>query len=66
MSAVTLHLGQWKLYLEVLMQSVNAHRPGICESGGGLYFGGCARFSPITVHTTLEGDFRHAGETGSG
>ena len=38
MSAVTLHLGQWKLYLEVLMQSVNAHRPGICESGGGLFW----------------------------
>lgn len=36
--AVTLCTGRQEPYVEVLMQAINAHLPGIYENGGGLYF----------------------------
>ncbi len=36
--AVTLCTGRQEPYVEVLMQAIDAHRPGIYENGGGLYF----------------------------
>jgi len=36
--AVTLCTGRQEPYVEVLMQAIDAHLPGIYENGGGLYF----------------------------
>jgi HAD superfamily hydrolase (TIGR01484 family) len=36
--AVTLCTGRQEPYVEVLMQAISAHLPGIYENGGGLYF----------------------------
>jgi HAD superfamily hydrolase (TIGR01484 family) len=36
--AITLCTGRQEPYVEVLMQAIDAHLPGIYENGGGLYF----------------------------
>lgn len=36
--AVTLCTGRQEPYVEVMMQAIDAHLPGIYENGGGLYF----------------------------
>ncbi len=47
--AVTLCTGRQEPYVEVLMQAIDAHWPGIYENGGGLYFPQQYRFveSPL-------------------
>jgi len=42
--AVTLCTGRQEPYVEVLMQAIDAHLPGIYENGGGLYFSREYRF----------------------
>ena len=42
--AVTLCTGRQEPYVEVLMQAIDAHMPGIYENGGGLYFPRAYRF----------------------
>ena len=43
--AVTLCTGRQEPYVEVLMQAIDAHMPGIYENGGGLYFPRTYRFA---------------------
>jgi hypothetical protein len=52
--------------MEVLRQSVNAHQPGIYESGGGLFWWMCQILPDYCTHHTWKEIFYHAGETGSG
>jgi len=43
--AITLCTGRQEPYVEVLMQAIDAHMPGIYENGGGLYFPRTYRFA---------------------
>ena len=50
--AVTLCTGRQEPYVEVLMQAIDAHLPGIYENGGGLYFPRDYRFVENPIITT--------------
>jgi len=54
--AVTLCTGRQEPYVEVLMQAIDAHLPGIYENGGGLYFPREYRFveNPLIVPAMRE------------
>jgi HAD superfamily hydrolase (TIGR01484 family) len=54
--AVTLCTGRQEPYVEVLMQAIDAHLPGIYENGGGLYFPREYRFieNPLITSTMRE------------
>jgi HAD superfamily hydrolase (TIGR01484 family) len=49
--AVTLCTGRQEPYVEVLMQAIDAHLPGIYENGGGLYFPQEYRFAESPLIT---------------
>ena len=50
--AVTLCTGRQEPYVEVMMQAIDAHLPGIYENGGGLYFPREYRFVENPLITT--------------
>jgi len=54
--AVTLCTGRQEPYVEVMMQGIDAHLPGIYENGGGLYFPGDYRFveNPLIIPAMRE------------
>ena len=55
--AVTLCTGRQEPYVEVLMQAIGAHVPGIFENGCGLYFPETYRFS---LHPSITASTREA------
>jgi HAD superfamily hydrolase (TIGR01484 family) len=55
--AVTLCTGRQEPYVEVLMQAIGAHVPGIFENGCGLYFPQTYRFS---LHPSITAPMREA------
>jgi hydroxymethylpyrimidine pyrophosphatase-like HAD family hydrolase len=55
--AVTLCTGRQEPYVEVLMQAIGAHVPGIFENGCGLYFPKTYRFS---LHPSITASMREA------
>ena len=55
--AVTLCTGRQEPYVEVLMQAIGAHMPGIFENGCGLYFPQTYRFS---LHPSITASKREA------
>jgi hydroxymethylpyrimidine pyrophosphatase-like HAD family hydrolase len=55
--AVTLCTGRQEPYVEVLMQAIGAHMPGIYETGCGLYFPGAYRF---VEHPSITAEVREA------
>ena len=73
--AVTLCTGRQEPYVEVMMQAIDAHLPGVYENGGGLYFPREYRFvenplitaamreALVSIKTTLR---REIVETGLG